>query len=75
MATCSESVSRIPAHQRVTHGLTLVPEGKRIFRAMTVRENLMLGQFSGRSQSTESQTIMAAIFDRFPALGQRQRDR
>lgn len=64
-------VTRLPAHERVSHGLALVPEGKRIFRAMTVRANLTLGQFSGRSKGTESQAIMAEMFDRFPALGQR----
>lgn len=64
-------VTGLPAHQRAAHGLALVQEGKRIFRAMTVRENLRLGQFSKRTKGAESQAIMSEMFDRFPALGDR----
>jgi branched-chain amino acid transport system ATP-binding protein len=66
-----KDVTRLPAHQRASHGLALVPEGKRIFRAMTVRENLTIGQFSARHKGSEDQAIMAEMFDRFPALGDR----
>ena len=35
-------ITRLPAHQRVAEGLALVPEGRRLFAGMTVRENLMM---------------------------------
>src|SRR5438552_17965564 len=33
-------VTRMPAHQRALAGIALVPEGRRVFAALTVRENL-----------------------------------
>ena len=48
-------VSNSSAHEIVNAGLNLVPEGRRIFREMTVSENLRLGAFtrrrSGRARS------------------------
>ena len=37
-------VTALPAHRRVQQGLALVPEGRRLFADMTVRENLLLAQ-------------------------------
>jgi branched-chain amino acid transport system ATP-binding protein len=36
-------ITKVPPYQRVRHGLGLVQEGKRVFRKLTVRDNLMLG--------------------------------
>lgn len=36
-------VSEMSAEQRITHGIAIVPEGRRIFPDLTVRENLMVG--------------------------------
>src|SRR6478609_11530219 len=36
-------IARLPAHRFCTCGIALVPEGRRLFGAMTVRENLELG--------------------------------
>jgi branched-chain amino acid transport system ATP-binding protein len=38
-------LAAIPAHDRVRHGLALVPEGRGIFARLTVRENLLMGAF------------------------------
>jgi len=35
-----------PPYERIRHGLSLMPEGRRIFPAMTVEENLELGGFA-----------------------------
>lgn len=43
-----QDVSSLPAHARVALGITLVPEGRRLFPSLTVEENLSLGGFSRR---------------------------
>ena len=41
-------VSKLPAHARVALGITLVPEGRRLFPSLTVEENLTVGAFRRR---------------------------
>jgi branched-chain amino acid transport system ATP-binding protein len=43
------SVNGLPAETRVGLGLTLVPEGRRIFPSLSVEENLRVGAYRGRS--------------------------
>jgi len=57
----------------VARGLIHVPEGRRIFPNMTVRENLELGAYRrGRARRTEN---VARVFDIFPRLRERQTQR
>ena len=42
-------ISGLRAYQRVASGLSLVPEGRKLFQDMTVEENLALGAVSGRA--------------------------
>ena len=51
-------------------GLNHVPEGRRIFTRMTVRENLELGAFGERSRQVIA-TRQAFVLDAFPRLGER----
>jgi branched-chain amino acid transport system ATP-binding protein len=69
-----EDLTHVPSHRRTSRGIALVPEGKRVFRDMTVRENLLLGGFSRRGRSGETQ-ILEGAFARFPALAPRQDER
>ncbi|HLS78696.1 MAG TPA: ABC transporter ATP-binding protein [Nocardia sp.] len=48
-------------------GVCLIPEGRGIFANLTVRENLWMMTFTGRSRAE----IEAVAFDRFPVLGKR----
>jgi branched-chain amino acid transport system ATP-binding protein len=54
----------MPAYQRVAMGLALVPEGRRLFAAMTVEENLQLARASGRRGDWTVDRVM----DTFPML-------
>jgi branched-chain amino acid transport system ATP-binding protein len=67
-----EDLARSHAHQIVERGLVLVPEGRRLFGAMTVEENLELGAFAPRPRA-----MRAAGFERvyalFPVLQERRR--
>lgn len=58
------SLRRTPAHERVRLGIALVPEGRQVFKSLTVDENLEVGAYSGRSGSWTK----ARIYDVFPML-------
>ncbi|WP_421851330.1 ABC transporter ATP-binding protein [Marinomonas sp.] len=60
----SEEVSELPAYRRVNKGLAMVPEGRRLFVDMTVRENLQIAGEHGRSGSWSLDKVVAAL----PAL-------
>src|SRR5580704_15224996 len=46
-----EDVSSEPAHERVRHHLSLVPEGRQLWSRMTVEENLLMGAFPAHLRS------------------------
>jgi branched-chain amino acid transport system ATP-binding protein len=58
-----------PAHLAARHGLALVPEGRRVFKRMTVRENLEVGGVT--RPSAQLSRSMAEVFALFPRLGER----
>ncbi|HEV2154283.1 ABC transporter ATP-binding protein [Bradyrhizobium sp.] len=62
------------ASARLDFGVTLVPEGRRVFAPMTVRENLEMGAFRRlwprRDRKVEAD--MEEVFDMFPRLRERQ---
>ena len=50
-------------------GISHVPEGRRIFPGLTVRENLILGATSSSARREEMEADMAKMFELFPDLG------
>ncbi len=69
-----EEVTRLPPHRKVELGMALAPEGKHLFREMTVAENLAMGAYSrrARSQAAESLEFVCGLF---PRLRERLRQR
>jgi branched-chain amino acid transport system ATP-binding protein len=61
-------VSRMPSHQRLRHGLALVPSGARVFGNLTVEENLSVVR-PRRVDNGMSWTI-PRVYDFFPKLAQ-----
>ena len=59
-------------HRIVERGLALVPEGRRLFARMTVRENLELGAFTPRAQA-EKRARLDQIYQIFPQIKERER--
>ena len=57
-------VSSLPAHRRVRLGITLVPEGRRLFPEMTVEENLLVAGRIGRKGDWN----LRRAYDAFPML-------
>jgi len=43
-----EPVDQVSAHKRVSMGISMVPEGRRVFPSLTVEENLHIGAYGGR---------------------------
>jgi len=66
-----EDLGRLPAHLVVERGLALVPEGRRLFGAMTVEENLTLGAFAARARGGR-QANLERVYALFPILRERR---
>jgi branched-chain amino acid transport system ATP-binding protein len=64
----STDVSSARPHEIVSCGLGLVPERRRIFREMTVLDNLALGAYSRRRRTSELEDGLERIWDLFPML-------
>ena len=67
-----QAVQALPAHKRVPLGLSLVPEGRRLFGHLTVRRNLELGAFT-RKDPVEIAASIDEVFELFPILKERER--
>ncbi len=65
-----DDISRMPAHEIVRRGLSLVPEGRRIFGNLTVYENLRLAGF--QLEGAELARRVRRVFDIFPRLEERR---
>lgn len=54
----------------VKRGIAMVPEGRRVFPFMSVKDNLMMGAFT-RNDKAEIQVTLDSILERFPRLKER----
>ncbi len=67
-----ERIDRLPTQSIVARGISLVPEARRLFGRMTVRENLMMGAFSRRHESTaDLDADYQRVFALFPRVQER----
>mgnify|MGYP002853562776 FL=1 len=65
-----EDITSLPADQIVKRGLIHVPEGRRIFANLTVRENLEMGAFI-RTDKAGIKADMERVYELFPRLKER----
>ncbi len=68
----SNDIMKIDSHKIVTKGMAHVPEGRRIFKELTVDENLVLGGFSVKDRALKQQRINEA-YEMFPRLYERKK--
>jgi branched-chain amino acid transport system ATP-binding protein len=66
-------ITRERAHLIVARGLNQVPEGRKIFPALSVEENLNLGGYLTRRDHTTMAHRKQQVFDLFPRLAERRR--
>ena len=67
---CGEDISKKPAFEIIKHGISYVPEGRRLFAKLSVRENLELGAFSVTDKSVVAERI-EEMYELFPILKDR----
>lgn len=65
-------IDKVPAQKRVGLGLSQVPEGRHVFPAMSVYENLEMGAYL-RKDKAEIKKDMDSVFEWFPILAQRRK--
>jgi branched-chain amino acid transport system ATP-binding protein len=70
IALDGRDVTRMPAHRFCDAGIALVPEGRRLFGSMTVRENLELGSYGARARAERARSL-EQVCELFPALRER----
>ena len=63
-----EDISSLKCHQRVAKGMSLVPEGRRVFPALSVAENLLAGAYTQRKNRQQVSEDFEASLEMFPAL-------
>jgi branched-chain amino acid transport system ATP-binding protein len=61
-----------PAYAVARQGILMVPEGRQIFGALTVEENLRLGHRAAASRSTKPTNELLKVFALFPILAERR---
>jgi len=61
----------LPAHKIVERGIAQSPEGRRLFRNMSVQDNLKLGAYT-RKDASGVKADMQKVYDLFPVLGERR---
>jgi branched-chain amino acid transport system ATP-binding protein len=66
-----EDITLSPPHQRARMGMSLVPEGRKIFPDLTVAENLIMGAYTQEDRKAV-QSRMEEAFGLFPVLKERQ---
>jgi branched-chain amino acid transport system ATP-binding protein len=65
-------ITQLPAHERVKSGISIVPEGRRIFPDLSVLQNLQMGAYALKDKS-RLRNSLDWVFALFPILQQRQR--
>jgi branched-chain amino acid transport system ATP-binding protein len=65
-------VARLRASERAALGIAHVPEGRRVFPTLSVRENLELGSYRRAARTRRTETL-AMVLELFPILRQRER--
>ncbi len=66
-----EKINHLPCYKIVKKGITLVPEGRRLFPKLTVLENLEMGNYL-KNIRTFRQDLLKEIFEFFPILFERK---
>ncbi len=66
-----KDLGKVPAHKIVSMGMAHVPEGRRVFAALSVYDNLKLGAYT-RKDKKEIEQSLEMVFESFPRLKERR---
>jgi branched-chain amino acid transport system ATP-binding protein len=67
-----ENIKGLRPDEHVSKGISLIPEGRRLFPSMTVVENLEMGAYLGKGNNTKEE--IEKILDLFPGLKEKRRE-
>jgi branched-chain amino acid transport system ATP-binding protein len=67
MSLAGRDLARLPPHRFCAEGIAIVPEGRRLFTGMSVRENLMLGSYLPAAREARSASL-ERVCALFPAV-------
>lgn len=62
-----DRLNGVPTHNIIEKGLTMSPEGSKIFQKMSVKENLLMGAYLPHARKDKEETL-GLIYDLFPVL-------
>ena len=65
-----KDLGKVPAHKIVSMGMAHVPEGRRVFAALSVYDNLKMGAYT-RKDKKEIEDSLEMVFEAFPRLKER----
>jgi branched-chain amino acid transport system ATP-binding protein len=65
-------VTRLPPEEIAARGVALVPQGRRVFKSLTVRENLMVAARGNGSAGRQATWNIGTVFEMFPRLAERR---
>lgn len=66
------NITKEPTHSIVKNGVTCIPEGRRVFPKLTVRENLEMGCYSKRLNKNLMESQLERVYHLFPRLKERK---
>ncbi|KPP98253.1 MAG: branched-chain amino acid transport system ATP-binding protein [Marinobacter sp. HL-58] len=66
-----KDLAKIPADQRVASGIVQVPEGRQVFKDLSVHDNLLLGAYT-RGKTPEVMDDLERMYTKFPILRQKR---
>ena len=64
-----QEITGWPTHRIIRRGIACIPEGRRVFPRMTVRENLLIGAYA--DSVADPQALLGGVFETFPRLKER----
>jgi branched-chain amino acid transport system ATP-binding protein len=64
-----EDITGMPTHRIIGRGIACIPEGRKVFAKLTVRENLLIGAY--RRDDGAARAQLAEVFASFPRLQER----
>ncbi|MCL1896961.1 MAG: ABC transporter ATP-binding protein [Clostridiales bacterium] len=62
-----EEITGWPSHRIVDLGISLVPEGRKLFNRMSVKDNLMMGSYTPRARKNAKREL-EKVYELFPML-------
>lgn len=70
----NKSITQVKANKRIDQGISLVPEGRRIFFDMSVKENLIMGAYTPNARGKMKDSF-EEVYAMFPILKERTEQR